>query len=1183
MKKKYSPFVFILFLFVSLLQAQVPAIEREALISLYNATNGDTWNTNTNWNTAAPVNTWFGVTVVGGNVTALDLNNTNDLAGSNNLTGAIPDEIGNLQSLTLLDLSYGNLTGNIPNTLLNCTNLESLYLHSNNLEGAVPNFSALTNFNNFLIENNRFQFGDFETEFNNYNTTLDSFSVSPQAKVDLEETISVCGGMRINMSTTVSGLENTYQWYKGVYPNGLILPGKNDSDLTFNFGNMTNAGNYYCLIKNNTVTNLTLVRNQITVEVSNNDVFPGVVTFGLFTCDENDDGIVPFFNFNTIHLPVIESQAGSGQENIEFDYFEPDGTPVDFSIVPYINTTPYIQTIIVRISSTVSDCYAETSFDLKIGNTINPEDQVACDSYVLPPRTFGEYYTGPNSTGTLLNPGHVITSSQTIYVWDRDSCVRRESFEVTIYDSPVLDPVIDQEACTSFELPILTVGDYFSEPNGTGTSLNAGDVITTPQTIYIYAETQTNPNCVSEISFDVSFTTEPNVDIIADQIVCSSYILPILTNGNYFTGANGTGNTLNAGDIITVSQTIYIYNESGVAPDICSAETNFNVTINNIPDVDSITNREACNSFNLPTLTNGNYFTEPNGAGTQLNSGDTIGTSQTIYIYAETGIAPNLCSAESNFDVTIITAPDIDIIVDQVTCDSYTLPVITNGNYFTEINGTGNPLNAGDTITTSQTVYIYAEVGTAPNTCSVESNFTVTINETPNVDNLANVVACNSYTLLPLTIGNYFTATNGGGTQLLAGDLVTTSQTIYIFAESGIGTNLCSGESNFDITINTAPNVDVIADQITCDDYTLLPLTSGNYFTAINGGGTQLLAGDLITTSQTIYIYAETGIAPNACYTESNFSITINNTPIVDTLPNVTTCGNYTLPTLTNGNYFTGTNGTGNSLNEGDLISSSQTIFIYAEAPNSPDCNAETSFTITINEQPIVDELDGVTSCDSYTLQPLNNGNYYTEANGNGTTLNAGEIITTSQTVYIFTQTGIAPNTCLAESDFTINIVPTETFELTEDNLTLVDQDVTVTINSNQNLEYAVDNAPFQTSNVFFNLSEGLHTITVRTEGGCFEESITFIIKVKKFIIPKFLTPNGDGFKDSWTVIDTENRIKNIYIFDRYGKLIKTLTPSSNFSWDGTYNGKQLPTSDYWYTIQLKDNKIFKGHFALKR
>jgi gliding motility-associated-like protein len=58
-----------------------------------------------------------------------------------------------------------------------------------------------------------------------------------------------------------------------------------------------------------------------------------------------------------------------------------------------------------------------------------------------------------------------------------------------------------------------------------------------------------------------------------------------------------------------------------------------------------------------------------------------------------------------------------------------------------------------------------------------------------------------------------------------------------------------------------------------------------------------------------------------------------------------------------------------------------------------------------------------------------------------------------------------------------------------------------------------------------------------------------------------------------------------IYIFDRFGKLLKQLSPMSE-GWDGSYNGNPMPSNDYWFRIEYTENNVkkeFRGHFSLKR
>src|SRR5690606_4977805 len=85
-----------------------------------------------------------------------------------------------------------------------------------------------------------------------------------------------------------------------------------------------------------------------------------------------------------------------------------------------------------------------------------------------------------------------------------------------------------------------------------------------------------------------------------------------------------------------------------------------------------------------------------------------------------------ISSTRTPVELTIIDSPIVDDPADVTACDSYTLPVLTNGNYFTGSGGTGTPLFARNSITTTQTSYVFAQTWTVPN-CSAETSFLVTI------------------------------------------------------------------------------------------------------------------------------------------------------------------------------------------------------------------------------------------------------------------------------------------------------------------------------------------------------------------------------------------------------------------------------------------------------------------------
>jgi gliding motility-associated-like protein len=143
---------------------------------------------------------------------------------------------------------------------------------------------------------------------------------------------------------------------------------------------------------------------------------------------------------------------------------------------------------------------------------------------------------------------------------------------------------------------------------------------------------------------------------------------------------------------------------------------------------------------------------------------------------------------------------------------------------------------------------------------------------------------------------------------------------------------------------------------------------------------------------------------------------------------------------------------------------------------------------------------------------------------------------------------------------------------------------ITVLVNSTGtgHLIYSLNDGPWQDSNVFENLGFGEYRITVSDTEGC-----TYLTTIANIIdYPRFFTPNGDGFNDTWNVMGVKSEHKAIiYIFDRFGKLIKQLSPTGN-GWDGTYNGEMLPSTDYWFSIDYTENntqKNFKAHFSLKR
>lgn len=101
---------------------------------------------------------------------------------------------------------------------------------------------------------------------------------------------------------------------------------------------------------------------------------------------------------------------------------------------------------------------------------------------------------------------------------------------------------------------------------------------------------------------------------------------------------------------------------------------------------------------------------------------------------------------------------------------------------------------------------------------------------------------------------------------------------------------------------------------------------------------------------------------------------------------------------------------------------------------------------------------------------------------------------------------------------------------------------------------------------------------------GC-EREIEIFVEYIDVQIPNYFTPTGDGFNDTWGPLYTDHYPDlSVQIFDRNGRLIKELRNQEK--WDGTYEGKKLPSGDYWYILKLNredDEREFIGHFTLYR
>lgn len=959
-------------------------------------------------------------------------------------------------------------------------------------------------------------------------------------------------------------------------------------------------------------------------------------------CETNPQSNIADFDISLQTAAVLGGQSPAIY-NVSYHINASDANTGINPINPSAIFTSGNATLFVRVQNrTDASCFNTTSFNLIVIPRPTLDlipDQFVCEGFTLPVLVNpGNYYSGPNKTGIPLNAGDVITTDSNIFIYNETGgtpcCSNERSFYVEIVTPADIRPA-DVNACDQYILPTLGFGTrYFTLPDGPsggGTELFGGTAITTPGTnlIYTYFVSTDIVPCELQTKFDIIISVTPTIAAIPNAFDCLSHNLPPLTVGDYYTFDSATGIYTPASSPITTTTTLYVFatNNGCRTPD-----TIFTVYIDNVGLYD-IT---QCQPYNLPPAPVGEYGDAPNGGGNIILPG-LISQTRNIYIYVPGAGTPN-CTDNDFFTITI-NAPFLTTPTNVTECANYLLPVQGDGGKYYTLSG--GPTTSGNielipsvtTITTTTPVYIYKSSATVAG-CFNEKPWLITINQKPIIDSRADIEQCSSYVLSPLANGNYFDDPNGVN-PLAAGTVISTNDRIYIYAAHP-NDPFCYSENFFDISINGV-EADPIPTQLSyCESFTFpaLPTANNFYYDAPGGlleGGNRIPFGTTVTAANvlpTYYIYYETGDRLN-CSDENPFSITIVPRPVANPVNPLETCDTF-------------------SANDGVFEFDLTTLAIRNQVLNgqNPDTNFTLTFFTSLaaanntsaipianpagyqNDNPFADSVWIKVSNNTITnpcfavvelkliINPLPNiqlnpeyficEDYETGTLLNPATLNTG--LTASNYIFEWTLDGnpyggnTSSITTSQIGDYTVKVTNTNTncintfaskvskyapyieitFSDAFDNATFVS--VNVLGFGSGNYEYQIDDSLFQDSNIFNNVAAGDHIISVRDKNGhCNPAPINAVI----INYPKFFTPNGDGINDTWNITHllSTNSSAPIFIFDRYGKLIKEITPSTD-GWNGMFNGQPLPSTDYWFTVDYSEKgtaKIFKSHFTLKR
>jgi gliding motility-associated-like protein len=691
----------------------------------------------------------------------------------------------------------------------------------------------------------------------------------------------------------------------------------------------------------------------------------------------------------------------------------------------------------------------------------------------------------------------------------------------------------------------------------------------------------------------------------ANQFLLSYYKDSALTQG--IAGPNAYANT-------NVSETIYVKmtNKDNVA---CFATTSFSIEVLALPVITNVVSLKQCDD----TIDGFSVFNLEEAIGKITANA----ANETIVFYKSSTDAQN--------NTAPITNPTT--YTNQAVSNDAVYAKITNGNACFRIakvnlfvSTTQIPLNYSKSFTECDD----AILGT--NTDGIASfDFSSVTAEIQNIFPMGQLLDIRYFRNLADALAEKNAITDISNYRNIG---YPNTQKIYIRVDSQVNNDCLGLGSHITLNVERIPIVQALT-QIHCDDdqdgkfafdttnlqtQLLNGLTnvSVSYFDQNNVPLSSPLPNSFVTATQKLKVTV-TNNTPKACSYSSTIQFVVDDLPEAFAVPSnlTTTCDDEADPNLQDGKYAFDTSTFQNTILGGQtgmtikyfdannnllstplanpFVTATQNVRVEVINPINTTCTATITLPFVVNPVPKIaltgDELV-CSDLPSFTKvldaglldgSPTTDYSYAWSFNGNAI---AGETnyILTVNTAGIYTVTVTNNQGCFSMRTFTVvasdkaNITDVKIVDLAESN------SITVSVAASLgDYVYALDDefGAYQTDTIFNNVSAGIHTIYVKDLNGCGIERK----EVSVLGIPNFFTPNDDNYNDYWNIKGVNasfNANTIIYIFDRYGKLIKQISPLAQ-GWNGTFNGQPMPASDYWYSIQLEDGRVVKGHFALKR
>ena len=947
--------------------------------------------------------------------------------------------------------------------------------------------------------------------------------------------------------------------------------------LQISGGDSNDEGTFDLTLQNNVDCNACLLSSTMTVDPLpvNGTYQPGTIVTFCFMVDEWNQtntnwfqGVVPIMGSSWTNLTPISSPQTCDSGPGIWDWFTGvttplgnsngfffDGAIAGFNPIPDGDPTNNFGDNCQGTGLNWEFCWQATVEDCPPGQT--------GDDLTVNVETYGDGETGNwSDVGCNFDPVFLFSASLAC-------CASPTMSAVNASCSGVSDGSATSEAQTSaspwdFEW-VDDSGNVISTTNNSNNSTNV--ISNIPAGTYTVTVTDDN-GCVSSSS----------IEIIEPPLITPSFNqIADICNGDSFSLPNTSTNGINGSWLPTIDNTQTMTYTFSPDAGQCSSTADMTVTVN--PQVTGTETYTGCQGDGYSVDVNGITYDEGNPSGTEVLT-NSNGCDSTVTI--------TLIYNNNTFGTEIYTG-----------CQGDGYSVVVNGVTYDEGNPSGTEVltnsNSCDSTVTIALIFnalpTFTLLGNDPSVCNASDGSII----------ISGLIPLTQYTLSYEAFGSSqsFSITTDS-----FGDYMISDLTAGLYSDFTISLNGCEESALDVIDLNNpgAPSIDLQSSITECDTYTLSDITGTNlsgdqgYYTQSNGGGMQLNPGDVITTTQTIYIYDVLG----TCADESSFTVIIDNTPSITNPGPQEVCGIYSLPLSIFGSNLSGNESFYNGLQSNggtiiiDPILVSQTVYIYDE---NGACSNEVSFDVTVNELPTLSGFTGEgTYCDGDVIN-----NLFAEVSGipeftleytlDGISYSINSSISSidlGNTSGVYILTALNDNFCSvlinATQTITINSIP---------DMPIVSQDTIYCENSepldlqvsggigsyswfsDESLLQLIGNSDSFTPST--SLGSTTYYVTT-TENGCegLPSAVTITFESCDIVIPTAFTPNDDSVNDTWELgsIDEIYPSNVVSIYNRWGsKVFESSSGTYNEKpWNGNYNGNKLPVGSYYFIIEFNDN-----------